>query len=377
MAPKSKSTGKRKRGSGGIFRKKKSPFFYIQYYTPGNPRPILESSKSTVYGEAQKLLTKRMAEVEAGVRAAQPDRVLMADLFRLYESHHRMDKSKGLEIELQRLNKHVSPFFGQIRAARFSLADVRVYIEKRRADGRPDSTINRELSIVRQSLRLGHEETPPMVLRVLKIPKLDEHNIRQGFMTDDEYHRLLSELPEYLKLPFIIGYHTGVRKGELLAIRWTQVSFEDRLIRLKSIETKSGSIRALPIYGDMEPALRAARERHPKCTLICVYDDGDEIKDTKFYSDWRPACERAGVPDLLFHDLRRTAARNMVSAGIPDSTARAITGHKTRAMFDRYNIVVEGDIRRATEKLESSKSRRSTEISVKPDSLDSDDEGGI
>ena len=67
----------------------------------------------------------------------------------------------------------------------------------------------------------------------------------------------------------------------------------------------------------------------------------------------------------------------MDRAGIPDSTARAITGHKTRAMYDRYNIVVEGDIRRATEKLDSAKSRRSTEVSVKPDSLDTDTEGGV
>jgi integrase len=153
-------------------------------------------------------------------------------------------------------------------------------------------------------------------------------------------------------LPLVIGYHTGARREEVLAIRLEQVRLAENKIQLRPGETKNDEGRWLPIYGEMVEAIakhvEATARDYPQCPWLS-HRQCDRIVDMR--PAWPDACDAVGLSGLLFHDLRRSAVRNMIRAGIPEKLAMKISEDKTRAIFDRYNIVDNRDIEDTGKKL--------------------------
>src|SRR5262249_41350818 len=137
--------------------------------------------------------------------------------------------------------------------------------------------------------------------------------------------------------------------GEVLGLEWRGVDCKAGGIRLRPEMSKTREGRALVLSAPLRDVIeRRWRGRPPRCSL--VFHRCGRFLD-HFKGTWRRACKAAGLPRKLFHDLRRTAVRNMVRAGIPERVAMQFSGHKTRSIFDRYNIVSEGDLRAAAERL--------------------------
>jgi len=127
------------------------------------------------------------------------------------------------------------------------------------------------------------------------------------------------------------------------------------VIRLRPEAAKTGRGRMIILDGDLAELIGRrcearlfAKGGNPGVAAFIFHRNGHPVGD--FGKAWATACRTAGIPDKLFHDLRRTAARNMVRAGVPERVAMAVTGHVTRSMFDRYNIVSEDDLRMAAQK---------------------------
>ncbi len=114
-------------------------------------------------------------------------------------------------------------------------------------------------------------------------------------------------------------------------------------------KNKDGQL--LPLSGELLEIVESAyADRRLDCQYVLQLD-GQQVGD--FKRSWATACKKAGVGKVLVHDLRRTAVRNMVRAGIPDRVAMMLSGHKTRSVFDRYNIVSEADLAQAAERLQA------------------------
>ena len=267
------------------------------------------------------------------------------------------------------VEKHLRSFFGKVRAARLTSDLLKRYIHHRRTEGAANATINREFTLFRRSLNLGLEATPPKVLNVLKVPKLEEAPPRAGFFEHEEFLAMRQELPDHLRSVLSFGYYTGYWKGEILSLRWHQVDFAGQVVRLDPGTTKNDEPRIVSLYGELYETLsfrRQVRDEHyPDCPWV-FFRDGEPIgKD--FRRLWEKAAmaaatrERDPVASLwdserqrtakLFHDLRRDGVRNLVRAGVPGKVAMLISGHKTRSVFDRYNVVSEEDIRDAGRRL--------------------------
>lgn len=220
------------------------------------------------------------------------------------------------------------------------------YAKARRGAGMSAASVNRELSLLRRGFRLAGVPWYAPPRRTWKM--LRENPPRQGFPEAAALERVLAELPAPEAGVIRFAALTGWRiRSEVLPLRWGQVDLVRGEVLLRDGTTKSGEGRVFPLYPQLRALLEcwADLENGPYVFHRC----GRPIRS--FRLTWWGACERAGCPDLLKHDLRRYAARNLIDAGVDRQTAKKLLGHKTDSIFERYRIVDQKNLRRAAEAL--------------------------
>jgi integrase len=320
--------------------------FYLKYYRFG--KPYYESTHSDKQEVAKRLLKIREGEISRGrLPGICFDRVRFKDLVEDYLTDYRVNNRQTLD-KAERCARYLLEEFGGLNATDITTPRIKQYIQKRLDAGFSNATINRELAALKRTFNLAARCTPPRAAHVPYIPTLKEANVRKGFFEHEAFLALRRALPEYLRPVVTFAYFTGWRKGEILGLQWSQVDLKEGVVRLEPGQTKNQEGRT--VY--LEPELwETIKDLHHKRRLGCshvFHRNGARIVD--FRVVWRRACREAGAPGALFHDFRRTAIRNMIRAGIPERVAMTISGHKTREVFDRYNIVSREDLKEAAKK---------------------------
>ena len=249
-------------------------------------------------------------------------------------------------------------FFTGRRAVTLKGALAEEDVQYRLKAGVANATIKRELATLIRMLRLGYERDK--VAKLPRIHKLTEAPPRAGFF---ELEAVRRQLRPDLQCAVTIAHSYGWRmQSEVLTLTLSQVDLSAGTLRINPGGSKTGEGRLVYLSADVKRLVEEQIERVRTLSrtlgqvIPCLFPhltkgrhQGQRIRD--FRKSWTSACKATGLSGMLRHDLRRTAARNLIRFGVPEVVSMKITGHRTRAVFDRYNIVSPADLQDAARKM--------------------------
>jgi len=314
---------------------------------------------------------------ERGTGIFEADRMTFNDLARIYAErklipaqYHEDRKIAGLRsLSSAKFQvRSLLAFFGAFVLKETTHSDIERYklwrIEKTtRRGSRPSiATVNRELERMRAMLRFavrqGYLPKSPFEMGESLISKADER-MRERLLTIEEERRLIEACTGnriHLRPIIICAIDTGMRRGEIFKLKWSDVSLNDGIIKLRATTTKTGKRRIIGITPRLEAELRGLWDQGLRIDDALVFGIKSDIKRS-----FATACRIAGILDLRFHDLRHRASLDLLQAGLSEELAMKILGHTQRSTFSRYINPDHRIAREAAKALEALQTARNQE----------------
>ena len=334
-----------------------SKFWYILYYHNG--RQVRESSKTESKMKAEALLQRRLGETSLGVRPEQDVKSIKFEhvrdaLLAEYINQHRgsvVTKADGTKT-ITGLD-HLTKFFKGMSVTKITTDSLRHFIEVRRKQGAADPTIRKNLVLLRSMLNMARKEGKLRLQDVPHFPMPKDSDPAGKYLDPETFTKLLTHLPKSLRPFYSFQYYTGCRLGAAMAITWDMVNRDATEIKIPAELMKARSPLTIVLAGKgLEPVAALLKKMFRQA-------DTPVFDVTNYRAEWQKACTKVGVgvrdekrrySGMRIHDLRCSAAINLVDAGVSEDTVMKIGGWKTKAMFSRYNVMNSDRIRKAMEK---------------------------
>ena len=262
------------------------------------------------------------------------DKIKFGRLAEMYIEDYAKVNKKSWQDDKYRIDANMKPFFGDQELDSITPLLIEQFRAERLKTGVTKSTVNREITLMKTMFRLAIDWGLTDANPVTKVRLFSEKDtLKERILMPDEEQRLLAACPVHLRPLVVVALHTGMRRGEILDLRWKQVDLDRGLIRVEN--TKGGKNRLIPINGILLAEFRALRASQAHSGLVFA-NPRTRLAFTEVKRSFKSACRAAGIRDLRFHDLRHTFATRLIEAGSDIITVKELLGHFSVRVTQRY-----------------------------------------
>ena len=304
-----------------------------------------ESAHTDDVIKARKLRKQKLKQVERpGFVGPKEDKWTLADMKKRIEADYNRKENRSLKT-VEYCFKHLEAAFPFHRVIDITTPVVEKYTTERLQAGAARASINRELAYLRRGFKLMLKARDISAVPAM-IELLQGENVREGFLNIPDFEAAAAAVENDDTRDIIqFLYESAWRSGEAESLNWEKIDLHDWVIRLPRKSSKNKKPRTLVLEGDLKDIIvRRLAKRRPDCPYV-FHRGGRPIKS--FRKAFKAACGAVGLNGMLPHDMRRSGIRNLRRAGNDEHDCMEISGHETRAIFDRYDIIDEDDQRRA------------------------------
>ena len=297
---------------------------------------------------AETVLMKRKVEIAEGkfLDKKKEGKIKFEDMAEMYLNLHAKPNKKSWHSDVDHI-KVLKKFFSGKRLSTITTMDIEKFKIERSKNVSPAS-VNRALACLKcmfnKTIGWGKTDENP----ASKVKLFKENNKRIRYLEQEEMIKLLANCKGNLKTLVILALNTGMRKGEMLGLKWNDIDFKHNIIFL--LNTKNNEKREIPMNEHTRNALIGVR-KHPKSQFIFYNRNGNPLGDIK--KSFFTACKKSDILNFRFHDLRHTFASHLVMNGVDLNTVRELLGHKSLQMTLRYSHLSQNHKKKAVDLLGS------------------------
>ena len=327
-----------------------------------NGRQLQFSTQTTDYKTALKIYYKIVNGIAEGnwFEKLVGEYKTVRELLEKYLKEVSPRKAPSTRTRDKSLAANLIRIIGTHKLTKTSPQIISDFKKTRRQEGAAPQTVNHELALLRHAFNVASNEwqwTKDNPAAKVKKEKVD--NIRDRCLTEEEEVKLLSESPEWLKEIVVFGLATGFRRGEILALEWSQIDMFKRTVFIG--KQKNRGRDTLPLNSRaLEVLKKRAKVRHIKTSHVFYSQNGTPIIARNLMRAFYEACKRAGVTDLCFHDLRRSFCTRLIRSGADPLRVQRLMRQRDPAMLERYAHHDAESIRDAVEKLDKKNDKKMT-----------------